>query len=1014
MSVPEVFRFPASSGQRRLWLLDQLLPGSPVYNIGWRVAVDGPLDVDRLRSALADVVDRHEALRTTLVAPDGVPEQVVASTVPVELPVVDVAATEVAARVRDQVRVAFDLETGPLFRAVLLRLTADRHVLVLVLHHAIADGWSCAVLFDELARRYAGEDLPEPPIGYPDYALWQQEQSFDDGYWRERLRDVPTVLALPTDRPRPERPTGRGAELRARIRVGDGSFARLLALFGCVLHRVTGQADLLVATPVAARTRPETEGLVGFVANTVPLRATFDEDTTVRDAVTAAERETVAAVAHQDLPFERIVELADVPRSLAHSPLVQVLFAVEPVPGVRTAGDVRFGPEPVHNGGAKFDLSLTVERAGEDWFARWQYDAELFDRASVVALHDAFTAVLDADADTPVAELPLVRSTSDTAAGLVLDAVAAHPDAVALAGELTCGELDRAANRLAHALLAAGARPDEPVALCLDRGAATLVGVLAAWKAGAGYLPLDPSWPVHRLTSMATDAGTPVLVTDGSVAVGGPWTTVDSRAVHEFPDTPPQAVPQHPGMLAYVLYTSGSTGTPKGVRVTQGGLGALLSAMDDVLDLGSDDLLASITTPAFDVSTVEMFVPLLRGVPLTVLDADEVADGALLRARIDESGATVVQGGPASWRMVVAAGGVPDRVRLRISGGEAMTRDLADELQSGGATVIDGYGPTETTVYSAVGVVARAPHPVRLGPAIAGTTLHVLDRALRPVPPGVIGELHIGGAGVARGYHGRPDLTAAKFVPDPFGTGGRLYATGDLVRRRVDGGLEFLGRADRQLKIRGYRIEPGEVEAVLRAHPDVADAVVVAWSANASDVRLVAYVVPAAPADVREHLAAHLPEYMLPASVVDLESVPRTGTGKVDRSALPEPTWHTASADRVEPRDETEASMAVIWRAVLSIPEDVPLGVHDNFFALGGHSLTATQMLARVRTTLSAQVPLAALFAAPTIAGLSVAVRGADDHLARGPVPLLDQLDDLSDAEIDRLLGTLSDGEDVL
>ncbi|MGM1058436.1 amino acid adenylation domain-containing protein [Saccharothrix sp. Mg75] len=1034
----EVFLFPASSGQRRLWLVDQLLPGSPVYNIGWRVGVDGPLDVAALRAALDALVARHEALRTRFAVDDGVPVQVVSATSPVRLHLAD--APDVDAAVRAEVGRPFALHDGPLLRATLL----NGDVLVLVLHHAIADGWSCAVLFDELAALYAAEvggapaDLPELPVQYPDYAVWQREQAdggafaADAEHWRRALDGVPTVLSLPADHPRPAVPTGRGAELRGDLAVADGSFARLLAVFQCVLHRVTGQADFLVATPVAARTRPETEGLVGFVANTVPLRATFTPGTTFGEVVAAAEAATVAALAHQDLPFEQLVDLVAPERTLARSPLVQVMFAVEPVPPAREAGPVTFRPEAVANGGAKFDLSLTVERAGDRWSARWQYDTELFDPASVEALHAVFAAAVHASPGDRVAELVLTDRDhgeraapvpAGTAAELVLTALAEDPDGVAVEGELTRGELDRAANRLAHVLLAAGAGPDRPVALCLDRGAAVVTGILAAWKAGAGYLPLDPTWPAARLTAMAAGSDVPVLVTDGAARevtgpLDGPWTEVDldTADLAGQPGTAPDAVPQHPGSLAYVIHTSGSTGTPKGVRCTQGGLAALLRAMVELTGLGPDDRLASITTPAFDVSTVEMLAPLVTGATLVVVPADDVADGALLRERIAATRATVVQGGPASWRMVVAAGGVPACVRLAISGGEAMTRDLADDLQRGGAVLIDGYGPTETTVYSAAGVVARAPDPVRLGPAVRGTSLHVLDPLLRPVPPGVIGELHIGGAGVARGYHGMPGTTADRFRPDPFGDtpGGRLYASGDLVRRHADGSLEFLGRADRQLKVRGYRIEPGEVEAVLRAHPDVAQAVVVAWSAHAADVRLVAYAVPAGDvADdelrrrLRPHLAAGLPEYMLPASIVVLPELPRTGTGKIDRDALPAPVWTTEDVERVEPRDDTERRMARIWRDVLSMPADSPLGVHDNFFALGGHSLTATQMLARVRAALGADLPLAALFAAPTIAELCAGLtRGT---AARGPVPLIDQLDELSDAEIDRLLGTLAD-----
>ncbi len=691
----EVFRFPASSGQRRLWLLDQLMPG-PVYNIGWRVTLDGPLDVPALHAALNALVARHEALRTRFAAEDGVPVQVVAATQTVELPVRDVAEDQLDAVVDELVGRTFDLHTGPLLRADLLRLP-DRHVLVLVLHHSIADGWSCAVLFDELAHCYADDpgSLPELPVQYPDYAVWQREQVDADAFaadalhWQEALRGVPTVLPLPGDRPRPDTPTGRGAELRRELAVADGSFANLLALFQCVLHRVTGQADFLVATPVAARTRPETEGLVGFVANTLPLRATFTPETTLGQVISAAEAAAMAALAHQELPFEQIVDLVAPQRTLAHAPLVQVMFAVEPLPPVRQAGAVTMRPVPVANGGAKFDLSLTVERDGDSWFARWQYDAELFDVATISALHNVFAAITGhTDPTVRVSELPLNGETPpqttagsrDTAFGLVTAALAEHPDAVA--ETLTCGELDRASNRLAHALIAAGARADEPVALCLERGAATIIGILAAWKAGAGDLPLDPSWPAERLTAMAEDSNVPVVVTDaGSRARTGPlvgsWTEIDFDSV-TGPDTPPDAVPLIPESLAYIIHTSGSTGRPKGVRVTQGGLAALLKAMDAMLDLSPDDVLVSFTTPAFDVSTVEMLVPLLRGARIVPVPADDVADGSLLRQHIADARATVVQGGPASWRLIMAAGGVPAHVRLRVTGGEALTRDLAD------------------------------------------------------------------------------------------------------------------------------------------------------------------------------------------------------------------------------------------------------------------------------------------------------------------------------------------------
>ncbi len=1026
----EVFVFPTSSGQRRLWLLDQLVPESPAYNIGWHVRLTGPLDRPRLERALATVVDRHEALRTTFDATDGVPAQVV---VPhVDIRVLNIQESEVDALVRHP----FDLAKGPLLRAGIAAVGPEEHVLVLVVHHAVVDGWSCGILFDELAAAYAGEPLPEPAIQYPDYAVWQREQAdanaFADAarYWQSELAGIPTVLPLPTDRPR-SAAAARGAELvRDLTPVPEASFGTLLAVFQAMLHRITGQEEFLVATPVAGRTRPETEDLVGFLANTLALPARIPRGTTFAELDKHTAESVTGALAHQDLPFEDLVDLHSAERSLTHSPVAQVMFAVEPVREPTTAAGLTITPSLLPNGGSKFDLFLTVEPGPDRWFARWNYDTDLFDRSTVEGFADLYAVLLKAaldDQDRPIAELPLCAQTRvvvDTPpAGEVEFDLARFGDAPAVAdatSSLTYRELDEAANRLAHLLRANGVGPDVPVALCLRRGVQFVVAILAAWRAGGGYLPLDPSWPAGRLNRMITDAGCPVLLTHDAagVVLPGERTVVnlDTADLAARPVTPP-APTATPGTIAYLLYTSGSTGRPKGVTVTHGGVRNLLSAVDHLLGLTPGDHLAAITTPSFDVSIVEMFAPLLRGARVTVVPAEEVSDGHLLRRRLAETGATVVQGTPSAWRLLVAAGGVPATVRLRITGGEALTRDLADALQSDGARLIDGYGPTETTVYSTAGTVPRGPAPVRLGAPVGATTLHVLDPALRPVPDGVLGELYIGGAGVARGYRNQPGLTAARFLPDPFSSipGTRLYATGDLVRRRGDG-LEFLGRADHQVKIHGFRIELGEIESVLRAHNLVRDAVVTTWRNSETDVRLIGYVLPGPrldPNELRPWLSTRLPDHMVPNLIMTIDAVPRTPTGKVDRASLPAPVWAPTRTRAVPPRTDTERKLAMIWRDVLNLGPTV-LGVHDDFFALGGHSLTATQLLARIRTQMSVDLPLAALFAAPTIAGLAEAIAqaragGATDR----PKTLLDQHEELSDAEVDRLLSTLAEEGDA-
>ncbi|MFI5496801.1 amino acid adenylation domain-containing protein [Actinoplanes sp. NPDC051859] len=1056
---PGSYALPASANQQRLWMLDQLDPGCPAYNITWAVQLAGPLDVAVLARSLGWLLDRHEALRTVLGAEDGAPVQLVRPPWPVTLDVTEVSpGADPGTLAAVEGARPFDLATGPLVRHRLLRLGVERHVLVLVVHHAVADGWSFDTLFEELAAAYAaGGDpgLPPPPVQYADVALWQRERAaagdFDDGvrHWRAVLAGAPTVLALPTDRPRPAEPSWAGGLVRRALpdgvaaavdrlarAAGTTPFAVLLAAFQALLHRVSGQDDLLVAVPVSGRPRSETTRVVGFFANTLALRARFAPQSTFRAVLGSTSLAMTDALAHQETPFDRVVAAVTAGRSLAHAPLTQVMFALERQQEPRTAGALHIAPELCENGTAKFDLTLTVEQRTAGWSLRLTYRQDLFDADRIAALADDYTdllgvALADPDAILPSAGGGAPAGYNDTAlalpdtdlATLLRNRWPSSPTAVATATadgtSVTYGQLAERSDQLAGRLRAAGVTSDTPVGLCLPRGVAVVTAILAIWKAGAGYLPLDPSLPAERLAAMTADAGARVLLTDESTrtAAGWPADVAVLDVAESGPAAPSPDVAPADG-LAYLLYTSGSTGTPKGVTVTHRSLVNLLVGVGATLALGPADRVAALTTPAFDISVVELILPLLAGARVEVFDADTVRDAVLLRAELTRRGVTVVQATPASWRMLLAAGGVPAGVRLRISGGEALTRELADALRTDGARLVNGYGPSETTVYSTLGEVGPT-GPVDLGRPVANTQLYLLDAAMWPVTSGVVGEIHLAGLGVARGYHGRPGQTADRFRPDPFDPepGGRLYATGDLARWLPDGRLAYLGRADHQVKVRGFRIELGEVEAALRALPALRDAVVTAWQGAAEDVRLVAYaeVVDAGRNDavwpeVRAALARVLPEYMIPALLVPLDRLPRTPGGKIDRRALPEPHWGDHGTSSAAPRGPVQERLAALWCAVLGLPA---VGVHDSFFDLGGHSLTATRLIARITAEFGVALPLRALFATPTIAGLSEQLTEGATTTVPGPAPWAAgpdsaaSLDSLSDDEIDNLLDTL-------
>jgi amino acid adenylation domain-containing protein len=1072
-----VYEFPTSFGQRRMWLLAQMDPDEPTYNIAWALWLDGDLDLDALQRAWEATLLRHEVLRTTFRDESGMPMQVISdepSFEALELTSVEQSPAderEPAARalIDELARTPILPAVGPLLRVRLVQLAADRHVLAVVMHHIVADGWSFRILFEELAADYeairaGGEPVTEEPaIQYADFALWQLEH-FEGGeysqaerFWRAELADAPAALPLPTDQPYPALQTfaadGLDSEVDATLagqlrqvaaRYETTMFAVLLGAYAGVLARLTGERELLVAVPMAARTRPETESVIGLFMNTVPIRVSVDPAASLGELARSVHAATARALAYQDLPFARIVELLRPERDPARLPLTQVMFAMEESWAVPDRGGMRWRPELLENETAKFEIELTVTDTPAGPVVRLNYNRDLFSATTGRLLSDGFHRMLRGFAENPDQSVGSVEIMSADTYELVTGSwpdggPVTDPDATALDqlwracaagtvlaqgsdGELTGAQIRERARKIAAALREHGIDGSDRVAILLRRGSRLLPAILGVWSLGACYVPLDPIYPDQRIATMLADAEVRAILIDTGAedaplppVTAGPIAVIDlaQLGAEPVPDPAPDTAPEvAPAAAAYTMFTSGSTGRPKAVTVTQGGIAALLEAVRPLLALGRDDRFVAVSTFAFDIALVELLAPVLAGGRVVIADAEHTQDAALLRDLLVEVGATALQLTPAGWRMLVDVGGVPDGVRLRMTAGEPLFRDLADAISGGpGASLWNLYGPTETTIYSGGGAVEPAPAPIEIGSVIRGTRLYVLDEGLRPVPPGVLGEVYIGGAGVAQGYFGAPGMTAGRFLPDPFGgrPGARLYRTGDVGRWRSSGRIELAGRADRQLKIRGYRVESGEIEAVLRGQPDIAEAVVSVRGAG-DDIRLVGYLVTRSgsdqpPEDLRDRLREVLPDYMVPAAFVVLAGIPLTGSGKVDHRALPEPEWGAGQVSTA-PRTQLEAELAEAFAELLGLP--APVGVTDNFFALGGHSLTATRLMTQVRAAYGVDLPVRMLFADPTVAGLAAAVEtarvGSSGGSRQGP-------SELTDAETDDLLRTLLPNE---
>ena len=1042
----EPFVLPASYAQQRMWFLDRLEATNSAYNVPMATRLRGALDVNALERALCAVVERHESLRTGFTLVDGVPHQVIYAPTPVSLELIDLSGRpDREERAQDLVVGSasehFDLAAERLFRAILLKLGDEDHVFSITLHHIITDAWSGAVLNREIAELYGGlvegrdVELPELPIQYADYAVWQQQWMESGGldqqleHWTEKLAGAPPLLELPTDRPRPSEQSYRGAtartvmpsELLEQVRAlgereGSTLFMTLLAAFAVLLSRYSGQDDIVVASPVANRGRVELEGLIGFFVNTLPLRVNTDDDPSFRELLQRVRDTALGAFNNQDLPFEKLVETLNPVRQLSFPPLAQVTFVLNAIEGPLALA----GLEAARVTGArlttKFDLGLYAVEVRDGLRLSIEYSTDLFDEATIVRMLSHFETLLGsavAEPARPVSQLRLLEDAERWAAlatwdgGVVEYPVACmherferraveSPDAIAVSfgGVSLCyRELNERANRLAHRLRARGARPGTLVALLLEPSLEMVIAILAVLKAGAAYVPLDPESPSERLAFVLDDTRSPIAVTVARLIDRLPVDGVQTVAVDDgglaeesTADPEPWASPED---LAYVIYTSGSTGQPKGVQVEHRQVARLFSATDDWYRFGPADTWTLLHSYAFDFSVWELWGALAHGGRLVIADRATTRTPAALAELIAGEQVTVLNATPSLFLAIQSELlGRAERLALRvvIFGGEALhppaLRSWFESYGDRGPTLVNMYGITETTVHVTYRPLSAADceQPTSpIGTPIPDLSLYLLEPGGDPAPAGVVGELYVGGAGVARGYLNRPELTAARFIDNPFGPG-RLYRTGDLARRLPGGELDFRGRADDQVKIRGFRIELGEVRAAVGAHPGVVEAAVIASASRDGDTRLVAYVVPAdaqAPPgadELRTLLAERLPAYMIPAAWVFLDTLPLTRNGKLNVTALPQPEYNRAAAvdQFVAPSTTTERALARIWREVLDIDE---VGIHDNFFELGGHSMLAVRLFADMERKLGVRLPLSALFETATVAELAKLVK---------------------------------------
>ncbi|MHC5857706.1 amino acid adenylation domain-containing protein [Nostoc sp.] len=1040
-------KLPLSFAQQRLWFLAQLEPNSPFYNIRAAVRLQGQLNQEALQQSFNEILRRHETLRTNFQTTEGEPVAIISSVTPLLLSVVDISelsSNQQQAQVRQlanfEAQQAFDLNNDLLLRVKLLRLGEQEHIVLLTMHHIASDAWSIGVLVRELATLYQAfcteqpslrhatlTQLAELPIQYADFAAWQRQWLQAEvlqsqiSYWKKQLEGAPRLLELPTDHPRPAVQTFRGAsysfELSQELsqalnklsqQQGCTLFMTLLAAFQTLLWRYTGQEDIVVGSPIANRNRAEIEGLIGFFVNTLVLRTNLAGHLTFKELLTRVREMALGAYAHQDLPFEKLVEELQPQRSLSHTPLFQVMFVLQnaPMSALELPG-LTLSPLESESGSAKFDLTLSIKETAQRLVCSLEYNTDLFEKSTISRMAEHLQTLLSGIIANPqqcLSNLPLLTQAEKTLLVQWNDTsveypqhqcihqlfeaqVERSPEAIAVVFEdqqLTYKELNSKANQLAHYLQKLGVGPEVLVGICVERSLSMVIGLLGTLKAGGAYLPLDPTYPKERLAFILEDAQLPVLLTQGHLVEALPqdkakvicldtnWQTIAQQSQENSVTSVTTA-----NNLAYIIYTSGSTGKPKGVQIPHSALSNFLHAMRQTPGLTEQDTLLAVTTYSFDIAALELFLPITIGARLVVLSREIASDGTRLLAKLTDSNATVMQATPATWQLLLVAGWGGNHQLKILCGGEALPGYLANELLKRCDSLWNMYGPTETTIWSAACLVETVSSVVPISHPIANTQFYILDQHDQLVPVGVPGELHIGGNGLARGYLNRPELTAEKFIPNPFSEqpATRLYKTGDLARYLPNGEIEYIGRIDHQVKIRGFRIELPEIEAVISQHPAVREVVLVVHSDSADSQRIVAYVVPQKEqtltiTDLREFLESKLPNYMVPAAFIMLEALPLTPNGKIDRKALPAPDTTRPELEVVyhPPQTEVEKTIANIWEEVLHLED---LGIHDNFFELGGHSLLLVQVHSKLQKIFELNFPLVEMFQYPTISHLA-------------------------------------------